>query len=91
MADIRVKAYGLAAGVVALDRLTKWIVETRLTFFDTYKVIPGDFSHEDIAIGLPGGDFDWWRVLNTWVKQFNASGDNARLFKHWFGYEMPPL
>ena len=42
-----------------------------------YKVIPGDFSHEDIAIGLPAGDFDWWRVLNTWVKQFNASGDNA--------------
>jgi polar amino acid transport system substrate-binding protein len=57
----------------------------------TYKIIPGDFSHEDIAVGLPAGDFDWWRVLNTWVKQFNASGDNARLFKHWFGYEMPPL
>lgn len=56
-----------------------------------YKIIPGDFSHEDIAIGLPAGDFDWWRVLNTWVSQFNASGDNARLFKQWFGYEMPPL
>ena len=56
-----------------------------------YKVIPGDFSHEDIAIGLPAGDFDWWRVLNTWVDQFNASGDNARLFKQWFGYDMPPL
>ena len=56
-----------------------------------YKIIPGDFSHEDIAIGLPAGDFDWWRVLNTWVDQFNASGDNGRLFKQWFGYDMPPL
>jgi polar amino acid transport system substrate-binding protein len=56
-----------------------------------YKVIPGDFSHEDIGIGLPAGDFDWWRVLNTWVDQFNASGENARLFKQWFGYDMPPL
>jgi polar amino acid transport system substrate-binding protein len=56
-----------------------------------YKIIPGDFSHEDVAIGLPAGDFDWWRILNTWVIQFNASGDNARLFKTWFGYDMPPL
>jgi polar amino acid transport system substrate-binding protein len=56
-----------------------------------YKIIPGDFSHEDIAIGLPAGDFDWWRVLNTWVGQFNASGDNNRLFKKWFGYDRPPL
>jgi polar amino acid transport system substrate-binding protein len=56
-----------------------------------YKIIPGDFSHEDVAIGLPAGDFDWWRILNTWVVQFNASGDNARLFKTWFGYDMPPL
>jgi polar amino acid transport system substrate-binding protein len=56
-----------------------------------YKIIPGDFSHEDIAIGLPAGDFDWWRVLNTWVDQFNSSGDNARLFKKWFGYDIPPL
>lgn len=56
-----------------------------------YKIIPGDFSHEDVAIGLPAGDFDWWRVLNTWVIQFNASGENARLFKTWFGYDMPPL
>ena len=56
-----------------------------------YKVVPGDFSHEDIAIGLPAGDFDWWRVTNTFVDQFNSSGDNARLFKKWFGYNMPPL
>jgi polar amino acid transport system substrate-binding protein len=56
-----------------------------------YRIIPGDFSHEDIAIGLPAGDFDWWRVTNTFVDQFNSSGDNGRLFKKWFGYDMPPL
>jgi polar amino acid transport system substrate-binding protein len=56
-----------------------------------YKIIPGDFSHEDIAIGLPAGEFDWLRVLDTFVDHFNASGDNARLFKKWFGYDMPPL
>jgi signal peptidase II len=57
MADIRVKAYGLAAGVVLLDRLTKWIIETRLTFFDTYKVIPGFFDivrseNRGVAFGI---------------------------------------
>jgi polar amino acid transport system substrate-binding protein len=56
-----------------------------------YKVLPGLYSYEEIAIGLPAGDFDWWRVLNTWVGQFNASGDNARLFKEWFGYDLPPI
>jgi len=30
MADLRVKAYGAAAAVFALDRLTKWLVETRV-------------------------------------------------------------
>ena len=29
------------------------------------------------------------RILNAWVRQFNASGENAALFKKWFGYEMP--
>jgi len=57
MADIRVKAYGVAAAVVALDRLTKWIIETRLTFFDTYKVIPGFFDiirseNRGVAFGI---------------------------------------
>jgi polar amino acid transport system substrate-binding protein len=56
-----------------------------------YKVLPGLYSHEEIAIGLPAGDFDWWRVVNTWVEQFNASGDNGRLFEKWFGYPLPPI
>ena len=56
-----------------------------------YKVLPGLYSREEIAIGLPAGDFDWWRVLNAWVEQFNASGENGRLFKKWFGYDLPPI
>lgn len=58
---------------------------------NTYKVLPGTYSHEEIAIGMPAGDFDWWRIVNAWVDQFNASGDNARLFKKWFGYELPRI
>ena len=56
-----------------------------------FRAIPGLYSHEEIAIGLPAGDFDWYRVINTWVEQFNASGDNAKLFKKWFGYELPHI
>ena len=42
--DVRVKAFGAAAGVVLLDRLTKWIVETNVSFRDTLQVIPGFFD-----------------------------------------------
>lgn len=51
--------------------------------------LDGNFSYEEIGIGLPAGDFDWWRVVNTWVRQFNNSGENARLFETYFGYQMP--
>jgi polar amino acid transport system substrate-binding protein len=54
-----------------------------------YRVIPDVFSREEISIGLPKGDFEWWRVLDMWVEQFNSSGDNNRLFKQWFGYDIP--
>src|SRR5947209_11158685 len=57
MADIRLRAYGIAAAVFALDRLTKWIIETRLSFTDTYKVIPGFFDivrseNRGVAFGI---------------------------------------
>lgn len=58
---------------------------------DKHRNLPGNWSYEEISIGLPAGDFDWWRVLNIFVKNFNASGDNARLFKKHFGYELPPI
>jgi polar amino acid transport system substrate-binding protein len=53
--------------------------------------LPGNWSYEEICIGLPAGDFDWWRILNAWIKQFNASGENAQLFKKHFGFDLPRI
>jgi signal peptidase II len=59
MVDHRIKAYGAAAAVFALDRLTKWIIQTRVSLFDTYKVIPGffDIVHSENS-GVAFGMFD---------------------------------
>ena len=67
MAELRVKAYALAAAVMILDRLTKWIVETRVGFFDTYKVIPGFFDivhsqNRGVAFGLFNDSTSEWRT-----------------------------
>jgi signal peptidase II len=57
MVDQRFRAYGIAAVVFTLDRFTKWIVETRVSFSDTYKVIPGFFDivrseNRGVAFGI---------------------------------------
>lgn len=57
LADQRVRAYGIATAVFALDRLTKWLIETRFSFTDTYKVIPGFFDivrseNRGVAFGI---------------------------------------
>ncbi len=44
MADVRLKAYAAAIAVFVADRLTKWLVETHLSFLDTRRVIPGFFD-----------------------------------------------
>ena len=49
-----------------------------------YKELPGRYSREDIAIGLPKGDFQWWLLINSWVRDFNISGKNDALYKKWF-------
>lgn len=56
-----------------------------------YKLLPGNYSYEAISIGLPAGDFDWWRILDGWVAQFNGSGENDILFKKHFGFDRPTL
>lgn len=53
--------------------------------------VEGSLARAEIAIGLPAGDFDWHRVTNLWVNQFNASGENAKLFKKWFGFDQPAI
>lgn len=67
MADPRLKAYAAAAGVFALDRLTKWIIESRVSFTDTYKVIPGFFDivnsqNRGVAFGILNDSTSEWRT-----------------------------
>ncbi len=53
----RAMMYGLAGAVFAVDRLTKWIIETRVSFYDSHVVIPGFFEivhseNQGAAFGL---------------------------------------
>jgi len=50
--------------------------------------LPEKLTRLEIAIAMPAGNPDWLRVVNLWIEQFNASGENAELFKKWFGVEM---
>jgi signal peptidase II len=57
MNDLRFKAYGAALAVFALDRFTKWLIESHVSFTDTFRVIPGffDIVHSEnrgVAFGL---------------------------------------
>jgi signal peptidase II len=57
MNDVRLKAYGTALAVFALDRLTKWLIESHVSFTDSFRVIPGffDIVHSEnrgVAFGL---------------------------------------
>ena len=67
MVDARVKAYGGAGAVVALDRVTKRLVETRLSFTDTRSVIPGFFDiirsqNRGAAFGMFNDSAFEWRT-----------------------------
>ena len=65
MPDLRLRAYGAAAGIFALDRLTKWMVERLVSFSDTLTVIPGFFDivhsqNRGVAFGiLNDSTFEW--------------------------------
>ena len=65
--DLRCKAYGMAAGVFVLDRLSKWIIETHVSFLDALRVIPGFFAivhaqNRGVAFSLFDGDASSWRT-----------------------------
>lgn len=53
--------------------------------------LDGILARAEIAVGAPSGDAEWLRVLNLFVDQMNASGDNARMFKGWFGFDQPAI
>lgn len=67
MVDARLKAYAAAAAVFALDRVTKRLVEQRLSFADTLPVIPGffDIVHSEnrgVAFGILNDSTLPWRT-----------------------------
>jgi signal peptidase II len=76
MVDRRVKAYGTAAAVLALDRLSKWIVESTLSAYDTVRVIPGLFNivrseNRGMAFGIMNDSTNEWRT--TLLLVFSAA------------------
>jgi signal peptidase II len=62
-------AFAIAAAIFGLDRFTKWLIESRVGFFDTYKIIPGFFdivrsTNRGVAFGLfNDSNFEWRTTL----------------------------
>jgi len=79
MSDLRLKAYSTAAAVVALDRFTKWIVETRISLVDSFRVIPGFFDivhtqNRGVAFGLLDDSAGGWQSAILVVLSLAAVG-----------------
>jgi signal peptidase II len=79
MSDLRLKAYSTAAAVVALDRFTKWIVETRVSLVDSFRVIPGFFDivhtqNRGVAFGLLDDSAGGWQSAILVVLSLAAVG-----------------
>src|SRR5947208_9499047 len=77
MADVRLKAFGTAGAVFVLDRLTKRIIESRLSFFDTYRVIPGFFDivrsqNRGVAFGIFNDSTSEWRTILLVIASLTA-------------------
>jgi len=67
-AGTRALMYGLAGAVFATDRLTKWLIETRVSAFDSHTVIPGFFDivhsqNSGAAFGLFADSASQWRSV----------------------------
>src|SRR5258706_10348621 len=63
----RTRAYGTAALIFALDWITKRLIEARVSFFDTHRVIPGffDIVHSEnrgVAFGIFNDNGPEWRT-----------------------------
>src|SRR5260370_36669721 len=64
----RVTMYVVAVAVFAIDRLTKWMIETLLSAMDTHVVIPGFFEivhseNRGAAFGLFAESTSEWRTV----------------------------
>jgi signal peptidase II len=62
MTGIRLTAYSAAAAVFALDRLTKWIVEMRVSLADTHTVDIVRAQNRGVAFGLFNESTFQWRT-----------------------------
>jgi signal peptidase II len=68
MADARWKSFALAAGVIGVDRVTKWLVESYVSLTADYRIIPGLFDivhweNRGVAFGLFNDSESEWRTL----------------------------
>src|SRR5258708_26347042 len=64
----RATLYGVAGAVFAIDRLTKWLIESRLSAMDSHVVIPGFFEivhseNRGAAFGLFADSTSEWRTV----------------------------
>jgi polar amino acid transport system substrate-binding protein len=48
-------------------------------------VVPLEYN----GIGVPLGDATWLQWVNTWLREFNTSGQSDALYKKWFGVSRP--
>ena len=46
-------------------------------------VVPLEYN----GIGVPLGDATWLQWVNTWLREFNTSGQANTLYKKWFGVD----
>lgn len=46
-------------------------------------VVPLEYN----GIGVPLGDATWLQWVNTWLREFNTSGQANALYKKWFGVD----
>lgn len=46
-------------------------------------VVPLEYN----GIGVPLGDATWLQWVNTWLREFNTSGQADSLYKKWFGVD----
>src|ERR1019366_1235988 len=84
MLDSRLKAYATAAVVLTLDRLSKWIVESNVSFMDTVPVIPGLFNivrseNRGMAFGILNDSTSVWPTTLLIVLSAAAVGFVAGL------------
>jgi len=50
-----------------------------------FKNVPGVLGTEEIAAAVAYGDFKWWSWCNLFFHEFNAYGENKRLYTKYVG------